>query len=445
MRVRSRSLPNRCATVFLLLAATCTKGVDPARCTAGAADCMLGKRCVNDSHCGDEARVTCNRGVCMAKCPDGNCGPGQFCAALDRGQFCLVPCDEDTQKCPAGASGCEMYWPQRKLVCAVSSLGPACKAFVAEGVCSTTCGPQYFTTPCDDGGFCPGRSECSIAVGGKCDCWNNQPVDCSGVACPGGVCPNADYNCSALELGTTGCRDEPHDFGGKCECTDGRVITVTCGETSSCEHRCSVGCSLTQRDCPDRWASKCTYRAQQPPVLPRPRDRTVCVPLTDTKVLGAACTRTTLPDGGTEVGLDDCAAGLVCEPAGAPRGELRCRSVCTSTSECGSGQVCARSVVTLPPSGYCLPATCSLGGAGCGPGQSCGWVYNVERGRTAACKYDGDGGELSPCSSDSDCGANLGCGEGLCRPTCSLQRPCVTGACRGGVFPEPPDVLSFCY
>ncbi len=404
---------------------------------------MLGKRCGSTRECGGDPQVTCNRGVCMASCADAGCGEGQFCATLEKSAFCLVPCDH-ASNCPTGAP-CKVYWPERKEVCAVTDLGAACRGVQVTDLCTTSCGPQYFTTRCDDGGFCAGRSECAATSANGCECWNNQPLECNGSPCGANSCFGTSYNCHSTALGTTACLDEPHDFAGKCLCTDGREIPVTCGETSSCEHRCSVGCSLTAQDCLDSWASKCTYRALQPPVTPRAKDRVVCVDLTDTKIRDASCTRTKLPDGGTEVGIDDCAAGLVCEPAGAPRGEMRCRKLCTSTSECGSGQVCARTVTTFPPAGYCLPSGCTVGAIDCGPGRSCTFVRDVERGRTTACKYDGDAGELEPCLTDADCAHDLGCGGGQCRRTCSSQRPCPTGSCAAGDFPEPPLVPSLCY
>ncbi|MBL8949453.1 MAG: hypothetical protein JNK82_01660 [Myxococcaceae bacterium] len=435
----------RCATLLLLAATACTKPPDYTRCAAGTPNCPLGVRCGSDQDCGgDLSEAVCNRGVCMAKCGDaGACGPGQFCAPLDRGEFCLVPCD-DSQRCPSG-SGCRMYWPQRAPVCANSELGPACKSVVADTVCATTCGVQYNTTRCELGGFCPGRSDCSTTEPGRCDCWNNSPGVCTQQMCGPGGCDRS-YNCHSEVLGTTKCDDEPHDFGGRCICSDGRQLTLSCGETSSCEHRCAAGCSIVAQDCPDRWASKCTYRAMQPPVTPVLRDRVMCVPLTDTLVEGASCTRTKLPDGGTEVGIDDCAAGLVCEPAGAPRGEMRCRKLCTQVSECPTGQVCARSVLTFPPAGFCLPASCSIGGLECGPSGSCTTVLDVDRGRSRACKHDGDAGLLDECTTDADCGRDLGCGDGVCRATCSPQRPCQSGTClTGGELNADAGVPSLCY
>ena len=426
----------------------CPKGDSvSATCTPGEATCPVGKRCTSSRDCAADAGILCNRGVCMSECgAGGSCGPSQVCGSVGGKSWCLLPCAD--RVCPTGAP-CAMYWPERREVCAASELGKACASVTAEQTCST-CGSKYFTQQCPQGGFCPGRSTCSLVPGdAPCVCFIGNAVKCDGGACDPNDpndCPSPDYHCDSTQLQAVTCVDEPRESSGRCRCSDGREFPAVCGETNSCEYRCSQGCSLTAQDCPDAWAPKCTYLQQQAvatDLSAMPRDRTGCVPLTGNKALGERCSLLVLGDGGTELGRDDCDKGLVCEAAGAPRGERRCRKLCTANSECGPSAICARTATTFPPSGFCVPSMCTLGGSECPAGQSCMWIRDVDRERPPACKFDGPGAEGASCQADTDCGADLGCSQ-VCRRSCSGSKPCDAGTC-APIPGNRPGAPSLCF
>lgn len=418
----------------LLAACSMPPAADPARCAPGSKDCTLGKKCGSAADCAPDAGVACTKGVCSAPCSSGTCSAGQECLEIDGKPWCMFSCGD--APCAAGVA-CKMFWPQRKRVCAVADLGAACKAAVAEQSCNT-CGQRYFTTECiTTGRVCPGRSECNGVPPVECSCLAGVPTRCDGRPCdqtnPLLDCPPPDYFCDTGGLTSSTCTDDPQEFGARCQCADGRELPVVCDESSSCEHRCSIGCSITAQDCPDSWRPKCTYtfqRVVETFASRRLHDATECVALTGNKALGESCARTVAPDGGRAPG-DDCAIGLVCETGGAPTGELRCRKLCTATSQCASGQVCSTLASTVPASGYCLPeAGCTLDGAECGAGKSCVFVAAAEApARITYCKFNGPANVGEACRFGSDCGPNLMCTSGQCRRICSITRPCDAGTC----------------
>lgn len=146
--------------------------------------------------------------------------------------------------------------------------------------------------------------------------------------------------------------------------------------------------------------------------------------------IGAKCTLTGAPDGGEELGWDDWAKGGMCVGTGAKADELACRKLCTSKATCGAGEVCLNLSLSMPPIGVCLPG-CTIGGTECGAGKSCSTTENADRQPEGFCKFDGPNAAGAMCPSDAGpgCIADHACRGGVCKPTCSPQKPCPTGTC----------------
>lgn len=421
----------------LLALAGCSNPAPSAKPCEGNNPCPGGARCKSKNDCTADAGFTCTNGACMRPCAAGEvCGAGEICGAVTGTKRCLTLCTEG--KCAAGA-GCQTFWPTRQQVCADVPLTGACASVVNESKC-TECGKKLFTTRCASGYVCPSSSVCDplILPTGGCYCGAGfETVACDGSPCVvngQNVCFPPNYTCRPVDLPATLCTGEPHAGGGKCKCTDGRTVPFVCGETNSCEQKCSTGCSVTAQDCPDAWAPKCTLLLDEP-VLTQPNsdplERTTCVAQLGTLALGEKCTRVPFTDGGTAYGRDDCAKGLVCESVGAPPGQLRCRKLCTAKAQCAVGEGCLVPSLSLPAVGFCLPSGCTLGGAECGPGKSCTSTQNVDFDPEQFCKVDGPNAAGVSCATDAGlgCQANVRCSDGTCRAICSPQRPCTSGVC----------------
>src|SRR5581483_8581268 len=230
-------------------------------------------------------------------------------------------------------AGCQTWWPTRQAVCGAAPIAGACRSVVSEAACSA-CGLEQYTEPCDDG-LCPAGSECQPLepIDMACQCGSGQTkTRCDGTPCfgPGPDCIGGDWSCQSTSTPTVTCTQEQLPASGHCVCADGRMPTFVCGETSSCEQRCSVGCDILAQDCPDAWAPKCTMLtdAGVPTVSDAPlRDRLTCVPVTGNKLENEPCTR-------SSVGFDDCAKGLFCATTSGPDGGTLCRKLCHRDTDC---------------------------------------------------------------------------------------------------------------
>lgn len=426
---------------FSLLLAACSNlpAAAPKTCE-GTAPCPAGVRCKSANDCDRDAGFACTNGACARPCGAGDtCRTGEVCGKVPGGKRCLALCQNGI--CTGGA-GCETWWPTRQQVCADVPFTGACASVMNQSKCGQAdCGRKQFTTECTMpmGYVCPGSSVCDplILPTGGCFCPGGfDTVKCDGSPCLVNglnVCQPPDYHCRPRDLPTTTCTDEPHAGGGQCTCADGRSLPFVCGETSSCEQRCFVGCSLTAQDCPDAFAAKCTVRFDAPAAgMPNSvlRDRPTCVASTGSVAIGAKCQLAARPDGGQEVGWDDCAKGGLCVAIGAPPDTFACRKLCSAKADCATGEVCLNLALAVPPIGVCLPG-CTIGGIECGAGKSCSASGNVEQLPEAFCKVDGPNAAGAACPSDagSGCVANHACRGGVCRPTCSPQKPCPTGTC----------------
>jgi hypothetical protein len=159
------------------------------------------------------------------------------------------------------------------------------------------------------------------------------------------------------------------------------------------------------------------------------------------------CTPNT--DGGVDAAVVSCPAGLSCYRTSLLANIGVCMSLktCSADSECGTGMVCASTVVKngLPPSLasvietdhlYCLTNGCKTDGMGCPTGQVC-------IGKKLAFGPEIDDLCAPGCDSDKDCPPNFSClrnpetapgSPNLCFPglvgsRCAAAQNCLIGAC----------------
>lgn len=424
------------------------------KCTA-TSPCASGGFCRSSRDCPADAGFVCHNSVCAGPCTtDANCAAGEVCGTIDTRKMCLRECVNGA--CPASDAGCEIYWADRKSVCATRAFANACSSVEDPTACTISqCGPRYSTEWCvTTDYYCPHNGPCDPTLANTIECTcetGSVATACDGTPCDQTDCHPGEWACVPSVLPSSSCADEPHQSSGNCHCADGRVLPFVCGETSSCEDRCATGCDIMKQDCPDPGTPKCTYLESIPigsyDVDFRYRARPICVALTGTKKLGEPCTQSTGPDGGPRLGLDDCDKGLFCAEVGNPAGTRVCTPVCTGNDQCGDGGMCELMIDAYPEMGACRQS-CSLGGTECGAGRSCALAFSVEWRDLPYCKYDGPGGAGSPCTYDTECKPGQTCSgrTGTCRQTCSSTIPCDGGTCMSDPYnPAATEGYSLCY
>jgi hypothetical protein len=164
--------------------------------------------------------------------------------------------------------------------------------------------------------------------------------------------------------------------------------------------------------------------------------------------------------------LDNCQKGFICDTLFGNFDKV-CRKMCTTDTDCGTGQKCGDFLFASAGWGWCSP-TCvpfDTSASNCPTGMDCGesvWDTempdpNLETG-FFLCKKTGPGVPYSTCMKDSDCGVGLWCGvvnqtsgQSECLPNCSDTVDCLTPPVDAGVstttchgLATQPDNAGYC-
>ena len=386
--------------------------------------------------------VSCENGLCSQVCQDGKgCPDGRLCSSAVGAAACAADCSQSAS-CPQGLE-CDPLWIGGERGCFAPSSGPTgCLGFDTKAQCNF-CGPTNFTTLCSGGGSCPAHSTCG-QMAADCTCNPGYaPVDCGGIACTGG-CAFPGWWCAPVGQVQTACGDAPVEASGTCLCRDGRALALECGNSASCEERCSVGCDVIARDCANPALPKCTLTVQGSEF------HEGCVALGSSAVAaGSACHRASNDLGG--VGMDDCLPGEFCTGLGLANGTRYCQTLCESEATCMPTSRCRNITFGVPPVGACF-VTCTPFDTSCGSGRTCTLDLLTSGEAAGFCRDVGAGTLTAPCTADLDCAANLMClslgaNTSACLPLCDGLHPCPAGyqchpqtgvAAGGGICLPPP-------
>jgi hypothetical protein len=201
-------------------------------CTLAASDAVcLGGTC-NDSI----LDVQCEVGSCAPRCSAGaGCAAGRTCTSPASEGVCVVDCT-DGAACPAGLA-CEALPGGRSGCVPASAVIARCASVEVTGTCDL-CGAEQFTVSCAPAaGFCTLHSTC--IAGGDCMCDDGFfAYSCADVAC--GTCGYPDWYCRPMSASPQpSCDASTFLTQGRCHCADGSTIDFACGETATCEERCT--------------------------------------------------------------------------------------------------------------------------------------------------------------------------------------------------------------
>ncbi len=378
----------------------CT-GTPIAGCCASDKDCKDGQVCAGSG----------SLGVCKAAPKKGQCWSEAQCAA---GETCGGP-----STCPCNAE------------CGAIDLPGTCTAGPTPGCCSDSapCPPNAICIGGKEGGVCqlvPAPGECWTAS----DCKPGQ--QCLGASsCPcGAACFVADTvgKCSDLPIPgecckqDSDCKDGEHCAGSVCKPPQSNGtcwVDVDCEEGTYCASAniCPCGAACFAAD----WPGKC---------VPVPVEGTCCKSDFDCgpkqhcagNGFGLGVCKPALDDGSCWNNAD-CPAGLACIgemvcPCGALCGALadapgKCAQLppcCTTSAECGVGQVCTDpkgtglgECVAAPEPGLCYSNADCNGGLCQGP-SFCPCNADCAPSFPGKCAMDG-----ACCTADKDCGAGYQC------------------------------------
>ncbi len=397
---------------------------DDGNCPAGLA-CIPGVGCTKarldaacqaSTRCEDAAGgASCTTGICSLSCQDGaGCPEGRVCSAREGAGACLLDCA--TAPCPAGLS-CIDLWRDGLRGCALSQADyPACLSRETLGY-QRVCGQGNMSVACSTGGFCPTDSTCIDGF-----CWCNPgfaALSCAGAPC-NSACTWPNFWC-VPERADLACAAVNGWWPQVFHCADGRASPFDCGTPQSCETWCEAadsGCDTVTQNCTASAAPKCTITSDA-----SGNGSHSCVASTGTLGPGETCSR--IAEDYTGVGHDDCAAGGFCSAYGAPGGTRACSDFCRWDAQCPAGSSCLSFDALVPQDGLCQ-AGCELF-SGCSAGMTCTPAITTGFQVVGHCRAVGGGGVDSACMDDTDCGADMYCESGACKPLCDAFHACPAG------------------
>lgn len=357
--------------------------------------------------------VLCWGGTCTAACEaDEDCDSGRICVE----GACAEPCWEVGDPCTDAEARCAYVYTERRWACTPKAVDwPTCESFEKFGACNL-CGPDNYTVKCQTGDYCPRDGVC--LGNNSCDCQEGfEAYACTGEKCSDlGGCRGFDWYCRPKEDTTRTCGQDVGSFVGQCICADGKTFRTECGDLWTCKDYCAPTCDPVRQAC-ESPSEKCTINFYDNEPVVR------CVPR-GTALLWQPC------DG--EMGNDNCAEGYCFPDQEGGERKRSCLPICHRTSQCSVGR-CVNAFSSTPRFGVCLPA-CSLGTwEPCGSGTTCGAYVNPELSRSeTVCRYVGPSGEGEACERSENCGPDMHCSGGNCRPFCRTdQSSCASGSCVG--------------
>ncbi len=390
------------------------KRLDPANCGGCGVACPAGQECAQSA----EGALTCayvdgGPGACenstgVSLCPSndtcdyytGACEPsgctgsalGASCGFFGSGattDYCCASGCVDVTTDVANCGGCGVACPMGSgcsngscVPCGATSLGAPCSTGTSVGSCCDGYCAEMTSDPANCGGCgisCTSGELCSNG------CYGAVSNTCISVTCPSGEdCVLTSWsqstNCvrtsCAVQPDNYPCALSGHQLGTCCgeQCVDLNQSTPNCG---ACGNPCPSGEFCNQGYCyPD-------------PVCSSSFSSTVC-PL-DGGGLGACCAAGCADFSADPVNCGGC--GNVCPEASLCQGgacvEVDGGPTTCATSTCPSGTGCVAS------SGFCLPTTCTLGGAQCatgggGSGTCCNGACVEAYDTNANCGYCGN-------------------------------------------------------
>lgn len=235
-----------------------------------------------------------------------------------------------------------------------------------------------------------------------------------------------------MEEECTGRRLESGSIDLQCNLKVGGVQQATCALPSDLmadtEGASALCCDYRAQDCGA--GQRCTAvnagNQSSLPVMP------TCIAVTGAKKLDEDCARGEVV-GLSNIGYDDCEAGLFCSGYSLEAGKSRkCRELCLSATDCPSDRTCLWLGSDVPVSGVCVPS-CQVLGNNCAGALTCRRYGALdEHGAVktmGTCEATGAKALGEACGSGPDCGAGLFCHASArkCVAYCDDQHPCNGG------------------
>jgi hypothetical protein len=176
-------------------------------------------------------------------------------------------------------------------------------------------------------------------------------------------------------------------------------------------------CDTIAQDCPAGFKCSVTATEHQ------------CLPVLGTLAEDSPCTHTGLND--------DCAPGLACSPTGT------CRSLCTGTNNCTTGQHC---IHYRANDGVCEDPCTLLDATTCPSAFSCDIGFEQGAALATYCRRFDATPLGASCIPDVNCGQNASCGNPnalVCSQLCDASHTCSTGTCQHPLADFP--TLGVCF
>jgi len=416
---------------------------------ASDAECVAPNSCVNNM-CGKKPiGASCGAG---AECNSTFCSQGKCCSTNCTGacKSCAVPSSEGM--CRNVPDGQDLHGDcadEGMATCGLdgqcNGMG-ACRKYAVATVCgmdSCSAGAERVAGRCDAAGTCAAGMlrSCSPYVCGTTNCKTScaTAADCvSGFSCIGNVCtqlPNGSVCTSAMQCTSGYCEQ------GVC-CND--ACSATCqscnqtGKMGTCTPIPAGTAPLVATQCTDMGSTSCGTDGKC-------NGAGACRNYAASTPCGAAtCTGSTLSSARSCDGMGTCRAATTSSCAPYTCGTGACKTTCTATTDCTTGNTCvAMSCGKIPIGGSCpsgLDTDCQSGH--CVNNICCNTACT---GTCQSCSLTGSVGTCSPidvgdpplvasqcpAAAASTCGNDGTCdGAGACRKHVSGTE-CVARSCTG--------------